>query len=1150
MNAAALNRDTHIDRARRRSGSAHLILAAATGAVASVLGCGGGDDTVTPPPVEPSRPTTIVVEPDTFFVTAGATLRLKTVVEDQHGKLVFNAALTWTSSDAGVATVDTAGVVTGVREGRATITVATGPISTSSAGTIHSQDRPTLVDLHRLADGENWANRDNWGSQEPLGSWYGVEVNEDARVTALRLSENGLGGHLTEDLGKLAFLTELHVDGNERLSGPIPVSLSETGLEQVQYGGTSLCTVRDEGFRAWLNAVPVRGGDFVACNEERSDLMKLHAAMGGENWTNSSNWGTSLPLERWYGIAVDSAGRVTEIKLNRNDLSGEIPPEIRYFPQLRLLRLDYNELEGELPGEIGELTELRRMDMDGNNFTGSIPPEIGNLVKLEELWMGGNEMSGPLPPEMGNLANLRILHLYEARFDGSIPEEFGELAELRLLRIEDTRIDGTLPATMGGLEKLNTILVAGNQLSRPPPGELGGIDSLSVLDMSDNRIEGALPPGLGGAAALRILDLSDNRLDGPLPEGLGGLVSLRVLDARDNRLPGPLPSDLGGMTNLRSLFIRNNSIDGPLPAGMGQLDSLQWISAENNLLSGPLPPEWGGMDALIRMHIHNNPHLSGPLPAELTSLEALDELIAFETGLCAPATPEIRTWLNDVVAKWRVPPCAPSVHGDAYLIQATQSMEYPVPLVAGRSALLRVFVVADEQTTETIPPVRARFFVNGAEVQTVDIPAGSSPIPTAMQEGEMELSANVEIPGEVIQPGLEMVVEVDPDATVDASLGVAKRIPAEGRAPVEVREVPPLQLTLVPFVSRADNNRDAVTFVTNATPNHDLFFETRTLLPVGAFEISKHGRVTVDSNDIFNILADMERIRTMEQGTGHWMGLIPIPAGANGVAYLGVHPNPQRGKISVSRLNVGTIAHELGHNLNLRHADCGNPAGIDQTFPYTNARTGVWGYDPRGEGSLVPPNRADLMAYCDPVWVSDYYFTNALRFRLVDPNEVRSSAAETTLLVSGGASADGTLHLDPAFLVETSPVVPHVGGPYRLAGRGADGRELFSLSFEMQLVWDGDGRSGFAFALPVQAGWEVDLESLVLIGPDGSVEMREGSEAAMAILRDPATGEVRAVMRDLPADAMAPGALAALAPEPGLEIVVSDGLPGVVAWRR
>lgn len=1077
----------------------------AMGAVLALHSCGGDETPVTPPPPDPSRPTEISIDRETFVVAAGSTVRLGSEVRDQRSRLMSTAPRAWTSSDPAVATVDTAGVVTGIREGTATITVTAGSVSASAAGTIRSQDRAALMSLLGSAGagtGESWTNWENWGSDEAVGSWYGVEANADGRVTALRLSDNGLSGQLPENLGDLAFLTELHVDGNEGLSGPIPVSLSELGLQGLHYGDTKLCTVRDVGFQAWLNAIPTREGDFIACNEERSDLVKLHEAMGGEDWTNANNWGTSAPLENWYGIVVDSTGRVTGIDLNRNNLTGEVPPEIQYFPHLRTLRLDYNQLEGEVPPEIGQLTELRRMDIDGNNFTGRIPPEIGNLVKLEELWMGANEMSGPIPPELGKLASLQELHLYEAPFDGSIPEEFGALTELRRLDISDTRISGPIPAALGALEKLAIMDVSGNRLSGPLPGELGNFGDLAVLDVSSNRIT------------------------------------------------GPLPGELGQLGSLRTIWLRDNMIDGPLPAEFGQLHSLQWISAENNMLSGPLPPEFGGMESMIRLHLQNNPGLSGPLPAELTSLEDLDELIAYETGLCAPTEPEVRTWLNDVVTKWRVPSCGAEANAEAHLIQATQSTEYPVPLVAGRSALLRVFVTSGQETAENIPPVRATFFVNGAEVHVADIPAGSSPIPMEVQPGEIDLSANAEIPAEVIQPGLEMVVEVDPNGAVDAALGVAKRIPAEGRAAVEVRAVPPMHLTLLPFVSRADNNSAAVTFVANATVDDDIFFETRTLLPVGTFELRKHSSVTVDSNDISDMLADVQRIRTMEGGTGHWMGLNANPAGAAGVAYLGANPIPARTKVSVSRLNAGTIAHELGHNLNLRHADCGNPVGVDPTYPYSDARTGVWGYDPRDGGSLVPPDRTDHMGYCDPTWVSDYHFTNALRFRLVDTVEVRPSAAERTLLVSGGASADGALHLDPAFVIATSPVVPGFEGQYQLTGRRADGSELFSLSFDMQEVWDGDGRSGFTFALPAEAEWESELAVLALTGPGGSVEVREGSEVPMAIMRDPATGQVRAILRDLPAGPLDPGALDAIAPERGLDIVVSGGLPGAVAWRR
>ena len=1085
----------------------------------AILSC-GGDDTTAPPPGPPPPPPTatvparITLDPETVAVVAGDTIRVRARVLNDRAQPISDAVVTWASSDPAVATVDATGLVTGLKEGNASLTATSGPVSNSAPVAVHSLDRATLMALYTGTRGLEWTNNDGWGTDAPVGSWYGVTANANSRVTALNLRENGLNGQLPADLGSMAFLTELVVDANENLSGPIPFSLSELGLETLNYGGTMLCTVRDEGFQAWLSAVATREGEFLACNEERSDLMKLYEAMGGESWTESGNWGTDAPLENWFGIAVDdSTGRVISIDLNRNNLSGEIPAEIQYFPHLRLLRLDYNRLEGEIPAEIGALTELRRMDIDGNEFKGSIPPEIGNLTKLRVLWlggdpMGGNRMSGPIPPELGNLESLEEIYLYAAGFDGSLPVELGNLTELEILSITGTKIEGGLPESLGALGKLREML------------------------------------------------LYDNELSDPLPSSLGQLGSLRRFLVYDNRIEGPIPAELGQLDSLRILFVSGNRIEGPIPAELGQIDSLAFLLVHDNELSGPLPPGLGDASELYRIWIQGNADLSGPLPEDLTRLEELWELMAEGTGLCMPQTPVFRNWMESVYFKTRIQLCGGEAHAEAYLIQAAQSREFPVPLVAGREALLRVFVASEQETGAMLPPVRATFFVDGAEVHVEDIPAGSSPIPTEVQEGELDLSPHAVISADVIQPGLEMVVEIDPDGTLDPNLGVSKRIPESGRMTVDVRAVPPLLLTLIPMVWTGDNDREAATFVSTADPEDDFFWQTRTYLPVADIAITRHPSVTVDSNDSGDLIADIGRIRVMEDGVGHWHGLIPEIGG--NVAGRATFPFfsdeiPYSGKVAVSQLNAETFAHELGHNLSLFHVLCqGNEGGPDVSYPYEGGRIGIWGWDSRDGGSLVDPTtRLDFMTYCDPTWVSDYYFTNMLRYRLQDTLEVwEAPAATRTLLVSGGADGDGALHLDPAFVVDARPELPHASGPYALTGRRADGSELFSLSFEMGEIWDGDGESGFTFALPVDPAWETELASLSLAGPSGSVEIAEGSEPPMAILRDPGTGQVRAIFRDLPSGPLARSTADARAPEPGLEVMVSSGLPGASAWRR
>ena len=54
------------------------------------------------------------------------------------------------------------------------------------------------------------------------------------------------------------------------------------------------------------------------------------------------------------------------------------------------------------------------------------------------------------------------------------------------------------------------------------------------------------------------------------------------------------------------------------------------------------------------------------------------------------------------------------------------------------------------------------------------VPGKSEAIPEGVDEGSLATSVSAEIPGSVVQPGLEMFVEVDPDGTLDPALGVAR----------------------------------------------------------------------------------------------------------------------------------------------------------------------------------------------------------------------------------------------------------------------------------------------------------------------------------------------------------------------------------------
>ena len=238
--------------------------------------------------------------------------------------------------------------------------------------------------------------------------------------------------------------------------------------------------------------------------------------------------------------------------------------------------------------------------------------------------------------------------------------------------------------------------------------------------------------------------------------------------------------------------------------------------------------------------------------------------------------------------------------------------------------------------------------------------------------------------------------------------------------------------------------------------------------------------------------------------------------------------------------------------MHLWHAPCGGPDGLDPAYPDRRGRIGAWGWD-RRSGRLVPPSRRDLMTYCDPAWVGDYHFTRSFRWRMHDEAGVAAFQGPPTqvLLLWGGTDADGTPFLNPAFVVDDARAsVPDGTGEWRIVGEAGDGSALFDRAFEMAEITDGDGRQSFVFALPAEAGWADALSQIVLTGPGGTAELDAESGPATALLRNPATGQVRGILRDWPDPATTQADAAASLPEPGLEVQVSRGVPAPDAWRR
>ena len=615
----------------------------------------------------PPVPASVAVSPASIsFASLADTVRLSATVRDENGEVIAEAAVTWASSDASIADIDTDGLVTSVADGSVTITATAGSASGSAGVTV--EQRATTVNVSAPQDS--------------------LIVGDSIQMTAEALDAVG------STVGGAVFVWES--------------------------SDTTIATVNDDG---WVFArapgaaeITASLGEIAASTSltalplpERRALQLLYEAAGGALWKDNTNWLTDAPLYEWFGVELNDDGQVIRLLLTGNGLIGTIPPEIASLSALEVLHIGLNDLAGPIPPEIGGLTNLLSLELTynahtgeippeignltsllwfgafGNQLTGEIPPEIGNLGELEELDLCYNQLTGPIPPEIGNMRSLRRFSLCGIdaspqegnQLTGPIPSEIGNLSQLTLLSLGANQLEGPVPPEIANLAQLDTLLLYsnqltaippeisrlqnlevliayGNRLTGPLPPELGSLSRLKKLNAGwgwrsgRNLIAGSIPPEIGNLARLEDLDLGGNQLTGPIPPEIGNLSALKDLELGSNRLSGSVPPEIGRLARLEALAVCKNELDGDLPAELGNLTRLTRLFLCTNNFSGPVPPELGNVRLLRRLNVAGN-RLTSAMPPSLVSLSRLQEFFWLNNdGLCVPVEEEFDVWLDGI----------------------------------------------------------------------------------------------------------------------------------------------------------------------------------------------------------------------------------------------------------------------------------------------------------------------------------------------------------------------------------------------------------------------------------------------------------------------------------------------------------------------
>ncbi|MCY4645665.1 MAG: Ig-like domain-containing protein [Gammaproteobacteria bacterium] len=843
-----------------------------------LTGCGGDDDPVAPPP---KVPTAVVVSPPEARLRAlDATVQLAATVEDQNGQAMSEVPVTWESSDAAVATVSAAGLVTAVSQGSIRVTATAGTASGGADVVVEqvvaevavSPAADTLLALadtarftaeakdsngHAVAGSETtWSSADEAvitvddsglvtavgngtarvtasSGEHSAGAMVTVEqrvsevavspaadtlralgdtvrlmaeardandhaavatevtwssaddavatVDTNGLVTAVgdgvasvTASSGGVSGSAALTVAQLAvemrlspkadtlaapgetlrLTAEAHDANRHRLASPrftwmssdeSVATVDTSGLVTGVAAGSVEVTVAERTAGLSRSAV-------LLVVEPRAEALHLYEALGGTGWTNSANWGTGAPVDTWHGITTDSEGRITEIDLSNNGLTGAIPARIARIQSLEVLDLSKNGLARQTaasynPGIFGPAVPGPRGPTVGNLApVGPEDPLLDAALAEPELvsqrrvghwpqqstdievcaWPPGGPLpvgqgvASPIPPELGTLPNLRVLDLSYNSLPGSIPVTLGNLESLEFLDLGWNMLEGPIPPELGQLAHLEVLNVCRNKrwdgsgyiagLTGSIPAELGNLVSLTVLNLGANKLSGSIPAELGKLRYLRQLQAEfnatfdrDNRsyvggLTGAIPSELGNLVSLESLRLQQNSLTSIAP-ELWNAMMLDTLNLSWNQLSGSLPSELGQLDNLRFLRVDSNQLSGSLPSELGQLDNLEHLRLNSN-QLTGSIPSELGNLHSLRVLGLAGNSLTGSIPSELGSLgsledlrLNSNQLTGSIPSELGNLHSLRILGLAGNSLTGPVPSeLRGLGALVALWI--------------------------------------------------------------------------------------------------------------------------------------------------------------------------------------------------------------------------------------------------------------------------------------------------------------------------------------------------------------------------------------------------------------------------------------------------------------------------
>lgn len=200
---------------------------------------------------------------------------------------------------------------------------------------------------------------------------------------------------------------------------------------------------------------------------EREILIEFYNATGGNNWTNNKNWCTDAPLYAWHGIRTDGEGKVVEISLYDNNLTGN--GYLGGLTNLTGLSLGSNLLTSLT---LSDLPNLSSLSINSTNQATKL--NLINLTSLESLNLSYSNLTEFNITDLPNLKNLDIAVNQLTNID------LTSFPNLEVVRINNNQLT---ELNVKGLQNLTRLTCGRNQLTNL---DLSGLKKLDYVSCDNN----------------------------------------------------------------------------------------------------------------------------------------------------------------------------------------------------------------------------------------------------------------------------------------------------------------------------------------------------------------------------------------------------------------------------------------------------------------------------------------------------------------------------------------------------------------------------------------------------------------------------------------------------------------------------------------